>query len=177
MYVPSTVISIGKEALGFYGSDAKKLSGFKLICTKDSAAYGYAKENGFSTAELPEYERINGSNRYDTAAQLSKKSFQNGTKTVIIASGEDYADALIGVPLANKLGAPILLCSKDKITDQTVSEIKRLGAQSIIILGGTGAVGEKVEGKLKEITSDVTRIEGSSRFETSVRIFFIICKP
>ena len=79
----------------------------------------------------------------------------------------------------NRVSKSISISSHTSADEQTstVSEIKRLGAQSIIILGGTGAVGEKVEGKLKEITSDVTRIEGSSRFETSVRIFFIICKP
>lgn len=168
--VPTSVTSIGNKALGFDRNGESKISGFTVLCSSGTAAYSYAKSNGFATASLPAIERISGSDRYATAVAVSKKNFPSGAKTVIIASGLDYADALTGVPLANALGAPILLCSKNEITDSTLAEIDRLGAQKAVILGGTGAVSETVASAIKKHVSGVTRIAGSDRFETSAKI-------
>ena len=45
-------------------------------------------------------------------------------KTVVLAYGLNYADALAGVPLASKLKAPILLTTKDALPEETLGEIK-----------------------------------------------------
>ncbi|HBI55793.1 MAG TPA: hypothetical protein DDY38_03070, partial [Firmicutes bacterium] len=69
-----------------------------------------------------------------------KQGWPDGAQTVVLARGDDYADALAGVPLAYQLNAPILLTHTNRLITSTKDEIIRLGANKVIILGGTGAV-------------------------------------
>ena len=116
--------------------------------------------------------RISGDNRYLTAVNISKK-LTSKASTVVLANGLNYADALAGVSLASKLGAPILLTAKDSIDANTLAEIKRLGATNVKILGGKGAVSEKVVQALinNGIKKDkIERIAGDSRYSTATAI-------
>lgn len=114
-------------------------------------------------------ERISGYMRYDTAVEASKQGWDKAD-TVIIARGDDFADALAGVPLAHKLDAPILMTPSDKLWNNSLEEIKRLGAKNAIILGGEGAVSKAVSTELTKAGLKVERIEGKSRFETAALI-------
>ncbi len=114
-------------------------------------------------------KRIAGSNRFATAAEISKASFKTAN-TVVLAYGLNYADALAGVTLANKLNAPILLTHTAKLPDETQAEIKRLGAKKVIILGGTGAISKDVEDSLKKQGLTTERKAGTTRFGTATAI-------
>ncbi|MCM3742065.1 cell wall-binding repeat-containing protein [Oceanobacillus luteolus] len=116
-----------------------------------------------------EVERISGYMRYDTAVEVSKQGW-NSADTVIITRGDDFADALAGVPLAYQLDAPILMTPSKRLWDNTLEEIKRLGAEHAIILGGEGAVSKSVAKALEDAGLEVERINGSSRFETAALI-------
>ncbi len=114
-------------------------------------------------------QRIAGANRFATAAEISKASFKTAN-TVVLAYGLNYADALAGVTLANKLNAPILLTYTAKLPDETQAEIKRLGAKKVIILGGTGAISKDVEESLKKSGLTTERYAGTTRFGTATAI-------
>ncbi len=114
--------------------------------------------------------RMAGSSRYGTAAAVSQAGWPNGADTVVLARGDDYADALAGVPLAYHLNAPVLLSAKTYLPGTTAAELARLGAQKVIILGGTSAVGEQVEMELQNRGLQVERLSGSTRYETAVLI-------
>lgn len=118
--------------------------------------------------------RFAGAGRYDTAAKISQGAFKENTQYVVLAYGLNYADALAGVSLAKKLNAPILLTNKDELPQETINEIKRLKATNVIILGGTGAISEKVVSALRSkagISADnIERIAGSSRFGTATAV-------
>lgn len=116
--------------------------------------------------------RISGKSRYETAAAVADAGFAK-SDTVILAYGMNYADALAGVPLAKKLDAPILLTNKDDIDKSTLSEIKRLGAKKVKLLGGEGAISQKVVDALVENgikKANIERIAGDSRFGTAAAI-------
>ncbi len=113
--------------------------------------------------------RLAGNNRFSTAAAISKASY-NKADTVVLAFGLNYADALAGVPLAEKLNAPILLSYTKTLPDETLAEIKRLGAKKVIILGGEGAIDKSVEKVLKDNKLQTDRIAGKTRFETATKI-------
>ena len=117
-----------------------------------------------------EKQRIAGDNRFGTAAEIAKKAYPSGAKTVILANGMNYADALAGVPLASKLGAPILLTAKDSLPKETTNALEKLGAKKVIILGGKGAVGESVEITLNKQGITTERYAGTSRFGTATAI-------
>lgn len=113
--------------------------------------------------------RLAGDNRFGTSAVISQTSYTTA-KTVILANGMNYADALAGVPLAKKLDAPILLTNTKSLDVSTADEIKRLKAEKVIILGGEGAVSADVEKFLQNMGLTTERIAGKTRFGTATAI-------
>lgn len=108
-------------------------------------------------------ERISGGTRYDTNLAILKKT-DIGTDDILICTGEAFADSLS----ASALNRPILLV-KDKLNAKQTAFLKAHTASKYYILGGTGAVSEKVEAQIKEI-HEVKRISGSTRYATSTAI-------
>jgi len=113
--------------------------------------------------------RLAGQDRYETAADISK-SWWNTSYYVVIASGDSFADALCGAPLATKYNAPILLSSKDSLDEQTKSQLASLSAKKVFIIGGVGVISSNVEQAIKNMGIDVTRIAGNDRYETSLKV-------
>lgn len=173
VFVPSSVNKIGSLAFGCKSSANsffRSPENFVLYCEgADSAAVRYAKETGIKYLLTPQANRLAGTNRYATAAAISKNSFEKA-ETVVLAYGLNSADALAGVPLAKALGAPILLTNQNELPKETLSEIKRLGAKKVIILGGEGAVSKSVEKLLKDNKLSTERYAGASRFGTAAAI-------
>lgn len=116
----------------------------------------------------PGVERVSGKNRYETAVAVSKLSYDNA-ETVVIASGEGFADALAGGGLASAVDGPILLVQQTGIPDGVIKEIQRLGAKKVYLLGGTSTISAAAETQLKKYVK-VERLSGSNRYETSVSI-------
>ena len=173
--IPSSVVKISDNAFGYRAYNTtvytiSKVEGFTINCFKNTEGEDYAKKNGFKYTAVLETSRLAGDNRYATAAEIAKKAYPSGAKTVILASGMTYADALVGVPLANKLNAPILLAAKDSLPRETTNALEKLGAKKVIILGGKGAVSEQVETTLKNQGITTERYEGGTRFGTATAI-------
>ncbi|SFE85808.1 cell wall-binding repeat-containing protein [Peptostreptococcus sp. D1] len=112
--------------------------------------------------------RIGGSDRIETSILLSKQKFTNA-ETVIIASANNFPDALSASALANKYKAPILLANHDKISKSVLDELKRLGAKSAIIVGGESSISENAVNSIKS-SVNVERLAGNNRYETSRKI-------
>ncbi|WP_417898871.1 cell wall-binding repeat-containing protein [Bacillus haimaensis] len=119
-------------------------------------------------------ERLRGTDRYITAIETSKKMYPTGfaedkeEKTVVLATGEQFADALSAGPLASKSGsAPILLTKPGMLNEASLAEIKRLGANNIVIIGGYSAVSQSAEDLLVAEGLKVTRISGKDRYATN----------
>ncbi len=151
--------------------------GFGAALSDDTAivgADGYDSSKGAAfvfEGMLGDYipVEIAGATRYETAIEASKKAFPHGAGTVVIATGENWPDALGGAALAGAHDAPILLTLSSVLPDAVVAEIDRLGAKDAFILGETGAVSPAVESALagRLGASHVTRIGGATRYETA----------
>ena len=116
-------------------------------------------------------KRMSGSDRIATAVDISKQGWKAGaTANVIIANGYSFADALAGVPLSKALDAPILLTSGKSLESSVADALASLGAKNIYILGGTAVVSGDIEKALTGKNYTVTRLAGSTRYETSVKI-------
>lgn len=107
---------------------------------------------------------IAGADRYETSAKISQQTFPNHIKTIVLASGENFADSLVAGSLANKKNAPVLLTKRDNLPKVIKDEIARLNPEEVIIVGGEKSVNVK---GLK----NVKRLAGSNRFETSVQVY------
>lgn len=122
----------------------------------------------FGEASLS-YKRIWGKTRYETSAQICESTWQT-SKFAVIASGENYPDALCASPLAKKLNAPILLTGHENLDANAEREIQRIGAKEVYIIGGTGVISENVEKRLNELGIKTIRLGGADRYATSVKI-------
>lgn len=122
------------------------------------------------------YQRIAGNDRYETSAAISRIGWETAD-TVIIARGDDFPDGLAGGPLAYKLDAPLLITQKDSIPPAVAEEIDRLKPQKAYILGGPGAISDKVEQTLESKGLTVERVYGPDRAATAAEIARIIGAP
>jgi len=121
------------------------------------------------TVALPSLTRLSGSSRYATAIRLANSALSQA-KTVILTTATDSPDALAGAPLANALGAPMLLTAATALTPATAQELSSLGAQHVILLGGPQAISTGVATTLVDDGYTVTRYGGASRFGTAAEI-------
>ncbi|HHX67884.1 MAG: cell wall-binding repeat-containing protein [Miniphocaeibacter sp.] len=113
--------------------------------------------------------RIAGAGRYETAVEASKATFDK-SKYAVVASGEKFADALVGGTLAVQIEAPILLVGKDNLPSVVSSEIKRLEVEKVYLLGGTSTISAGVENSLKLLGVSVERLAGNDRLGTAKKI-------
>lgn len=116
------------------------------------------------------FKRLGGSDRFQTNISINKELNVEKGSPVIIASGLDFADALSISSISGIKNIPIYLSKKDSIDNNTLSEIKSISPSKIYIVGGTGAVSSSVEKTLKGISTNITRLGGKDRYETSMAI-------
>lgn len=141
---------------------------YKKICLTLMLSLSFAF-NAKASSYIPE-KRLSGENRYVTASEISKFGWKSSSEWAIIATGENFPDALTSSTLAKKLNAPILLTEKNKLNENTKNELKRLNVKKVYLIGGNGVIGTEVENELKNMKISTTRIYGKDRFETSVKI-------
>lgn len=115
-------------------------------------------------------KRLAGDNRYETAVSISKSGWPGGAQNVVIATGEDFPDALCAAPLAKAMNAPILLTGKDILHPEAEKEIKRLNVKKAYIIGGNNVISKKVEDQIKGMDIECIRIEGPDRYGTSAAV-------
>ena len=111
---------------------------------------------------------IGGGDRIETAIKISRR-FYDKAKTVIVVRHDLFPDSMTASVLAKLKDAPILLNPTDKLDPRVGAEIKRLGAEEVIIVGGPDSVSERVREELKVYDKDknVERVAGVDRYGTS----------
>lgn len=117
-------------------------------------------------------KKLVGDNRQDTAVEISKEGWANGSSKVILVNGNAIADGITATPLATTYDAPILLVNKDNIPASTLQEISRLNPSEIIVVGGESVISNNAINNLKQnvSTNNVRRLAGINRYETSLKI-------
>ena len=113
------------------------------------------------------WARLFGAGRYETMASIVQQSFPDA-ECAVVASGENYPDALVASSVAGANDAPIVLSQRDQLTADARSELSRLGVSEVIIMGGNAAVSEKVQGDIEAMGITCTRIAGNDRQGTSI---------
>ncbi len=115
--------------------------------------------------------RISGATRYETSINVGSNYSNDKFENVIIASGNNFPDALAGSVLSKKLNAPILLVDKD--VDSSMSTINFIKNKissngTIYILGGEGSVEKSFEHYFNSIgCKNIKRLGGVDRFHTN----------
>ncbi|MCI6001272.1 MAG: cell wall-binding repeat-containing protein [Finegoldia magna] len=125
-----------------------------------------------STADTTneDVQRISGENRVQTAVEVSKKMFKEGTNKVVLANQDNYSDVLTAAPFAKANNASLLYVSSNSISKEVMSEIARLKAKEITIIGGEKSVDEGLKKELEKRNFKVDRLSGTDRYKTSAQI-------
>ena len=122
--------------------------------------------------------RIAGADRFETAAYLSDYTVDLDQaqqpiypKTVYIANGIGFADALSGGANAAREDGPLLLTKATSLPDPTAATLDVMQPTKVVIMGGTGVVSSAVQSAIAAIvpSAQIVRIAGTDRFDTSAK--------
>ncbi|MEG0250536.1 MAG: cell wall-binding repeat-containing protein [Peptostreptococcus sp.] len=122
-----------------------------------------------SASEDLSVRRISGADRYQTPIKISQEYF-NQSDIAIVASGESFADALMGGTLSAQGEFPLYLVSKNSVKAELKEELKRINVKQIFLLGGKNSISSNVESSLSNMGISVERISGKDRFETAEKV-------
>ncbi|WP_374929464.1 cell wall-binding repeat-containing protein [Kytococcus sedentarius] len=82
-------------------------------------------------------QRVTGSNRYATAAAVARHVWPDGSPRALVATGENFPDALAAGPAAALVGAPVLLTRARWTPSATTEALRTHGTVELGIAGGT----------------------------------------
>lgn len=125
-------------------------------------------DHGYSADNI---KRLGGTNREGTAnAIVNEVSVQSGTP-VIIASEENYPDALSMSAVATKNGYPILIVPHNSLPAYASKYLSTNKPSKVYVAGGTGSINDSVVQSILKASglssSSIERIGGDNRFVTS----------
>ncbi len=151
---------------------AEPALGWLLVTLDDPDAAAAADELPIGTMA----HRLSGSDRYGTAATISRYTYAPGVGAAFVVSGANFPDGLAAGPAAAALGAPILLVpSAGAVPAVVLAELQRLHPAKIYVAGGTGAVSAGIVTTLQSI-APVQRLFGADRYATAAAIDTTIFK-
>lgn len=108
--------------------------------------------------------RKQGKNRYETSIEVAKEiGTSNGA---VMASGENFPDALSIASIAASKQIPIILTVPNKLLDTTKQFIDDNNSTKYYVIGGTGAVDDSVV----NVINDYKRLSGKDRYETNTAV-------
>ncbi|MBA4370068.1 MAG: hypothetical protein C0418_00625 [Coriobacteriaceae bacterium] len=150
-------------------AEIRRLGAKKAYILGGRSAVGSGVESSLKAAlGSAAVERLGGPDRYVTARLVANKvlSLQGSAfdGVILVATGDNYPDALAASPIAAAKGRPVILANPGSSAVYVPSS-----ARSAVILGGTAAVPSRVESTLKSRlgASNVIRRGGADRFETA----------
>ena len=91
-------------------------------------------------------------------------------RTALLATGENFADALAAGPLAYRGEHPILLTPSTALPAAVSTFLRDSRTEHVIILGGNRAVSAGIENDVKSLGITVERWMGTDRFGTAIDI-------
>ncbi len=95
-----------------------------------------------------------GVDRFATSAALVTR--EGSGRTLIVATGLDFPDALTAGPLAGALGADLLLVRPDAVPGRVAERATELAPRRVIALGGTSAINAGVLLELDDLRTPLT---------------------
>ena len=146
-----------------------RLEAKEIIILGGEKSISLAVENTLAKLDnVEKVTRIAGANRYETSTLISSKSINNN---LIIASGDNFPDALSSSILTNN-NSDLVLTAKNDISPYLNKILSNFDGDDIKLIGGKSTISDSVLTKITNSakTSNVTRIFGSNRYETSTKV-------
>lgn len=189
----SAILLTDRDALPASTADAIRESGVpasRITVVGGAAAVSaevhaaIARAAGWNGSGTNPVGRAAGTNRYETAAAtvqhtIARAAMPGATplaesyRTVVIASGESFPDALSAGAFAFRFGHLVLLTRKDSVPNEITAAIRSLNARCAVVVGGTAAVSDATVDQIETALVDggascpAERLADSDRYGTS----------
>ncbi len=120
---------------------------------------------------VPTVERVSGSDRYDTAARVSR-DYLDSADRVYISSGAAFPDALSGGAAAARSRSPMYLTRQANLPAPTAAELRRTEPKQVFLVGGEQVISDTVAQQISTIvpTATITRLAGPDRYATAATV-------
>lgn len=116
-------------------------------------------------------EQLPGETPVAAAIAWSQRTFAAGSADDVLLGRDDrFPDNLTSGAPQGVLDAPLLLNPSTRLHDDVSTELGRLGAVDVHILGGTGAISESVEQALRGEGYRTHRHSGPTRIDTAIAV-------
>ena len=90
-------------------------------------------------------------------------------RTAIVATGENFADALTAGPLAYAQ-FPLILTESNVLSPEALQTMESVDIEQVIIFGGESAVSSAVASAIEAEGITMIRLAGANRYETNVAV-------
>ena len=145
----------------------------ELVVVGDSAAV--SEEALEAMRSVGSVSRVFGSDASAASVSVAQRMGTPGVMpghgvTVIVASSTVFADAMVAGGFSARGGHPVLLTPPDSLDERVGSYVSTSGAEHVVILGGEAAVSGSVEADIKALGVSVTRLGGTTRLDTALKV-------
>lgn len=129
-------------------------------------------ENELNKLGFRNIVRVAGYDRYDTSYRVAKELTEANSSTVVISSGEQYADALSISGFAANEGWPILLTQYDQLSHNIKEFLVEQMPSKIYVTGGNGVISDAVTSEIAALLpqASIQRLMGQTQFDTNIVI-------
>ena len=159
------IILSGQDALSSDTvTELKRLKAKKAFVIGGTGSLSTNVESQLKSLGISDVERLGGADRYETSVKIAQAVGNSGS--IVVASGEGYADSLSVAPIAAAKGMPILLTRSSSLPDAVNNYIKGIKVNKTYVVGGTGVV----QDSLKNSLPGAQRLGGATRFDTNLAI-------
>ena len=83
---------------------------------------------------------------------------------------DGYWDALMASALAGAYGCPVLITNGSELSSVTAAEIKRLGAETVLVCGGEFSVSDEVKAAVEALGVKAERLFGRTAADTAIEV-------
>lgn len=120
-----------------------------------------------------EYERLQGADRYETSAQIATWTVGHGFSwsNVLVATGEDYPDALVASSYGGATDSPVLLASTR--SNVATNLVRELGDDVLgcVFLGGTSALPAELENAFSNLDASGALVQAEADEVVSQKVY------
>ena len=168
-----SLLLVGQNSIpAVVATELTRLKPAKIVIQGGSDVVSDAVATALASYTTGTVTRNSGTDRYETALLTSQRAFPDAFGgTVMIATGNNYPDALSAGSLFRTFPGPILLNDPTGgLTAAAKAELARLKPARVFLLGGADVVPAQVATDATALGFTVERLAGDDRYATSLAI-------
>lgn len=151
--------------------EIQRLGAKKLVLVGGENSLSPSLEQKLREETGLETTRVSGKSRFDTSLVIGQSLAQEKEiKEIYLVNAFNEADAISAAGPSRALTRPLLLSYKDRLDPEVRDLIKDLGLEKVYLVGGENSLSKDLEDQIRGLGLEVTRLGGSNRYATSIRI-------